>query len=89
MPDHRRGRPENLPKDDRPPSPHRNPVSSKIFRLLLGRHESDLLEDMGGRRLLGHEPKLQMIDNPVHGGIIGDEGDDLVNLADHLGPAAM
>ena len=27
-------------------------MSSKIFRLLLGRHESDLLEDMGGRRCL-------------------------------------
>jgi len=47
----------------------------KIFRLLLGRHESDLLEDTGGRRLLGHEPKLQMVGDPVHGPIIGDEGD--------------
>jgi len=39
-----------------------------IFRLLLGRHQGDLLEGMGGRRLLGHEPKLQMVDDPVHGG---------------------
>jgi hypothetical protein len=44
---------------------------------ILGRHKRDLLEGMGGRWLLGNEPKLQMIDDPVHGGIIGDEGDDL------------
>ena len=26
---------------------------------------------MGGRRLLGHEPKLQMVDDPVYGPITG------------------
>ena len=37
---------------------------SKIFRLLLGRHQGDLLEDIGGRRFLGNEPKLQTHDSP-------------------------
>jgi len=75
-------------------------MSLKIVRSLLGRHQGDLLEDMGGRRLLGNEAQLQMVDDPVHGGIIGDKGDDLhhspalrakhrvhfVNLANHLRP---
>ena len=34
---------------------------------LPGRHERNLLEDMRRRRLIHHKPKLQMIDNPVHG----------------------
>jgi len=56
---------------------------------------------MGGRRLLGNERQLQMVDDPVHGPIIGDEGDhlhqppalgteqriDLIDLANHLRPA--
>jgi hypothetical protein len=28
-------------------------------------------------RPIGHKPKLQMIDNPIHHGILRDEGDDL------------
>jgi hypothetical protein len=28
---------------------------------------------MRRRRLLGHKPKLQMIDDPVHNGILRDE----------------
>jgi hypothetical protein len=38
-----------------------------------GRHERNLLEDMGQRRLIRHKPKLQMIDNPVHGPELRDE----------------
>jgi hypothetical protein len=37
-----------------------------------------LMEAMRTTRLrpIGHKPKLQMIDNPVHDGIIRDEGHD-------------
>jgi len=52
-------------------------------------------------RLRRHKPKLQVIDDPVHGGIIGDEGHDLhltsafgaeegvdlIDFPDHLRPA--
>ena len=50
---------------------------SKIFPALLGRRERNLLEDMRKRRLRGDERQLQMIDNPVHNGILRDESDDL------------
>jgi hypothetical protein len=32
---------------------------------------------MRRRGLFGDKPKLQVIDNPVHGGILRDESDDL------------
>jgi len=46
-------------------------MSSKIFRLLFGRHQGDLFEDMGGRRLLGNEHQLQMVNDPVHDAMLG------------------
>jgi len=33
-----------------------------MVRILLGRHQRNLLEDMGWRRFIRHKPKLQMID---------------------------
>ena len=65
-----------------------------------GRHQGNLLEDMGGRRLLGSERQLEVIDDPIHDGVLREEGDDLhpaaapgtdhrvdlIDLADHLGP---
>jgi len=50
---------------------------SKIFPALLGRRERDLLEDMGGRRLRRRKHQLQMIDDPIHNGILRDESDNL------------
>jgi hypothetical protein len=37
----------------------------------------EFLKGMDGRRLLGHERRLQMVDEPIHGGIIGDDGGNL------------
>jgi len=48
-----------------------------MVRALLGRHQGSLLEDMGRRRLNRHKPKLQMIDDPVHGPELRDESYDL------------
>ena len=31
---------------------------------LLGRHKSDLFKDARRRRLLGHKPKLEVVDDP-------------------------
>jgi len=42
-----------------------------------GRHHGDLLENMGRRRLLGHERQLQVTDDPVDRGSIRKEGDDI------------
>jgi len=36
---------------------------------------------MGRRRLIRHERQFQMIDNPIHNGILRDEGDDLRGAA--------
>jgi len=41
-------------------------MSLKIFNPLLGRHQGDLLERMGRRRLLGNKRQLQVIDDPVN-----------------------
>jgi hypothetical protein len=74
---------------------------SKIVPGLLGRHQGNLLEDMRGRRLIRHKPKLQMIDNPIQNGLLRDESDDLhrppalgadhrvnlINFSDHFRPA--
>ena len=46
-----------------------------------GRQERDLLEDMGRRGLRRYKRQLQMIDNPVHNGILRDESDDLHRAA--------
>jgi hypothetical protein len=39
-----------------------------IVPTLLGRHQGDLREDMGGRQLLGNERQFQMADDPVQAG---------------------
>ena len=60
-----------------------------------------LAENTRRWRLLGAKRQLEVVDDPVHSLIIGDEGDDLhrpsalgtdyrvdfINLANHLGPA--
>jgi hypothetical protein len=51
-------------------------LTSKILRRLLGRHQGDLLDDARRRRLLRYKRQLEMVDDPVHSGIIHDESDD-------------
>jgi len=60
-----------------------------------------LIGEARWRRLRCHEGQFEVIDDPVHYGLVGKEGDDLhrapalgtehrvnfINLADHLGPA--
>ena len=48
-----------------------------IAPALLGRHQRDLLEGIGGRRLLGHERQLEVTDDPVDDRVIGQERHDL------------
>ena len=40
-----------------------------VVPALLGRHQCDLLEGMGGRRFLGDERQLQVTDDPVRSSI--------------------
>ena len=82
-------------------SPLMKSLISKILRRLLGCHQGDLLDDARRRRLLRYKRQLEMVDDPVHGGIIHDESDDfhratafganhridLVDFPDHRRPA--
>ena len=75
--------------------------SRRIFGGGLSGHEKLLISELGRRRPLRHKGQVEVADDPVHYGIVGDEGDDphpaaalrtdqrihLVDLADHLGPA--
>jgi len=57
--------------------PEKHIWTVEIFPALLGRHERNLLEDMGRRRLRRHKRQLQMLHYPIHDGNLRDEGDDL------------
>ncbi len=37
-------------------------------------NQGDLGKNMGRRRLRGHEPKLQVIDDAIHHGMLREEG---------------
>jgi len=64
-------------------------------------HQNFLIGQVRWRRSLRDKSQLEVVDNPVHHGIVGEEGDDLhrgaaldtgqgvnfVHFADHLGPA--
>jgi len=74
--DDRSARLRNRPDEARPaPLLKSHPLF--VPPALLGRRERDVLEDMRRRSLRRHKRQLQMIDNPVHGGIVRDEGHDL------------
>lgn len=74
---------------------------SKPFAPLLGSHKKLLINDVWRRRLLCNKGELEVVDDPVHHGIVGDEGDDahlaatsgteqridFKDLPNHLSPA--
>jgi hypothetical protein len=95
----RADRPGIRPNEGRPlPSPY---APLFVLPALFGRHQGRLFEDINRRRLLGHERQLQVTDDPVDDRVLGQEGHNshpppatrtdhrinLVDLADHLGPA--
>jgi len=48
-------------------------MNSKVpVRVLFGGHQGDLGKNMGRRGLRRDKGQLQMIDNPVHNGILRD-----------------
>ena len=49
----------------------------KIFTAGLGGHQNFLISELRRRGSLGNKCQLQVIDDPVHYGIIRKEGDDL------------
>jgi hypothetical protein len=73
----------------------------KIFDRSLCGQSDFLISDARWGRLVRDKPKLEVGDDPIHGPIIGDEGDhlhhspalgaeqwiDLIDLPNHLGPA--
>ena len=75
--------------------------SRKIFGRGLGRHQNFLISQVRRRGPLGGKCQLQVMDDPVHYGVVREESDDLhraaalrtdhrvdlIDLADHLGPA--
>lgn len=42
---------------------------------LLGRHQGNVLEDLGRRRLVRHKNQSEVIDDPVHNGMLREEQD--------------
>ena len=74
--------------------------SGKIFGAGFGGHQDFLIGDVRRRRLRRHERQLEVVDDAVHYGIVGKEGNDahptpalgteqgvdLVNLPDHGRP---
>jgi hypothetical protein len=51
--------------------------SRRVFRGGLGGQEDFLIGDIMGRRSLRHKGRLEVVDDPVHYGIIGKESDNL------------
>jgi hypothetical protein len=75
--------------------------SRKIFSGGLGSHQDFLISSLRRRGPLRDKGQLEVVDDPVQHGIVGEESDDLhrgaalgagqgihlVHLADHFGPA--
>lgn len=51
--------------------------SLKILPAPLGRRERDLLKNMRRRRLRCRKRQLEVVDDPIHGLLVRDEGDNL------------
>jgi len=75
--------------------------SRQIFSRGLSGHEIFLIGELRRGRFVGDESQLEVIDDPVHHGIVGEESNDLhrapalraeervdlIHLTDHLCPA--
>ena len=53
----------------------------KIFGRTLGGHQDDFGKNMRRRRLVCDKRQSEVIDDPVHNGILSYEGDDLHHAA--------
>jgi hypothetical protein len=51
--------------------------SRKIFGACLGGRQYFLISGMRGRRLVCDKVQLEVVNDPVHYGIVGEESDDL------------
>ena len=60
-------------KDDRLPLPPDYQIL-ELFPALLGHLQGDLLKNTRRRRSIGHKRQFQMINYPIHHGILREEG---------------